>query len=88
MAKQHGSTTLSGLAQFAISAVTYSAEPLERSPAPEAHGVYMGDLYVDTCPEAYNLLNKSDLDGKKKASDPAFNLAAQLLAAKLSSIAV
>jgi hypothetical protein len=48
------------------------------------HGVYIGDLYVDTCAEAVAILNKSDLSGQKKASDPAYNLAAQLLAAKLN----
>ena len=51
------------------------------------HGVYIGDLYVDTCREAVALLNKSTLSGKKMASDPAFNMAAQLLAAKLNVIA-
>jgi Prealbumin-like fold domain len=49
------------------------------------HGVYIGDLYVDTCLEAVRILNKSTINtGAKKASDPAFNLAAQLLAAKLN----
>jgi hypothetical protein len=48
-------------------------------------GVYIGDLYVDTCQEAVRILNKSRIDnGKKMASDPAFNMAAQLLAAKLN----
>jgi hypothetical protein len=38
-----------------------------------------------TCQQAVNLLNKSDMNsGKKMASDPAYNLAAQLLAAKLN----
>ncbi|WP_404391560.1 hypothetical protein [Humibacillus xanthopallidus] len=37
------------------------------------------------CAKAVNLLNKSTIDGKKKmASDPAFNLAAQLVAAQLN----
>ncbi|HWQ33932.1 MAG TPA: hypothetical protein VNQ79_13865 [Blastocatellia bacterium] len=36
------------------------------------------------CSKATNILNKSTLSGKKMASDPAFNLAAQLLAAKLN----
>ncbi len=48
------------------------------------HGVYIGDLYVDTCSEAVAILNKTDLNGKKQSSDAAFNLAAQLLAAKLN----
>jgi hypothetical protein len=37
------------------------------------------------CQKAVNLLNKSTINnGKKMASDPAFNLAAQLLAAQLN----
>ena len=48
------------------------------------HGVYIGDLYVDTCAEGFAVLNKSTLGGKKNAKDPAFNMAAQLLAAKLN----
>ncbi len=34
--------------------------------------------------KAVNILNKSTIDGKKMASDPAFNMAAQLLGAKLN----
>lgn len=49
------------------------------------HGVYIGKLFVDTCQEAVRLLSKQDvLTGKQKSSDPAFNMAAQLLAAKLN----
>jgi hypothetical protein len=45
----------------------------------------IGDLNVDTCLEAIAILDKSDIvSGKKMASDPAYNLAAQLLAAKLN----
>jgi hypothetical protein len=47
-------------------------------------GVLIGDLFVDTCAEAVQLLDKSTLSGKKMASDPGFNLAAQLLAARLN----
>jgi hypothetical protein len=36
------------------------------------------------CAKAVNILNKATLNGKKSASDPAFNLAAQLLAAELN----
>jgi hypothetical protein len=37
------------------------------------------------CPKAVNLLNKSTIDGKKKmASDPLFNMTAQLVAAQLN----
>ena len=48
-------------------------------------GVAIGDLFVDTCTEAVRLLNKSTVTtNKKMASDPAFNLAAQLMAARLN----
>jgi hypothetical protein len=47
-------------------------------------GILIGDLFVNTCAEAVNILSKSDLNGTKRASDPAFNLAAQLLAAFLN----
>jgi hypothetical protein len=47
-------------------------------------GIWFGALYVDTCSEAVALLNKSTLSGKKVASDPAFNMAAQLMAADLN----
>jgi hypothetical protein len=48
-------------------------------------GVLIGDLFVNTCLEAVRILNKSTVNNaKKKSSDPAFNLAAQLLAAKLN----
>ena len=48
------------------------------------HGFYLGTLYVDTCAEAVSLLNKSTLNGKKSASDPIFNMTAQLVAALLN----
>jgi Prealbumin-like fold domain len=49
-------------------------------------GFFVGDLYVDTCVEARQLLDKRPVSGsnKKTASDPAFNLAAQYVAAKLN----
>ena len=49
-------------------------------------GVALGSsLTLTTCVKAVRILMKSTVDtGAKKASDPAFNLAAQLLAAKLS----
>jgi hypothetical protein len=44
-------------------------------------------LYQLNCVQAVNLLNKSTIDtGQKKASDPAFNLAAQLIAAELNLV--
>jgi hypothetical protein len=51
------------------------------------HGVFIGDLYVDQpCTEAVPILDKREVgvNGKKQASDPAYALAAQLLAAKLN----
>ncbi|MFQ2100475.1 hypothetical protein [Aeromonas sanarellii] len=49
-------------------------------------GVYIGNLFVDTCQEAVRILSKQDVgSGKQKSSDPAFNMAAQLLAAKLNA---
>jgi hypothetical protein len=51
------------------------------------HGVFIGKLYVDnTCLEAVPILDKREIGvrGKKMASDPAYNLASQLLAAKLN----
>jgi hypothetical protein len=48
-------------------------------------GVLIGNLFVDTCQEAVRILSKQDVaTGKSMASDPAYNLAAQLLAAKLN----
>ena len=48
----------------------------------------IGDIDGDpalTCVQAVRLLSKSDMNtGTKKASDPAYNLAAQLIAAKLN----
>ncbi|MBA4180761.1 MAG: hypothetical protein C0506_09255 [Anaerolinea sp.] len=45
----------------------------------------IGTALIDTCEEAVSLLNKTPISGTKKAAnDPAFNLAAQLLAAKLN----
>ena len=50
--------------------------------------ILIGDLVVDTCIEAVRILNKQTVDtAKKMASKPAFNLAAQLLAAKLNIVA-
>lgn len=47
-------------------------------------GVSIGDLFVNTCPEAIAILDKSTLGGTKMASDAAYGLAAQLLAARLN----
>jgi hypothetical protein len=64
----------------------------------EPAGIEIGDLILHgstatpeeapNCTEAERILNKSAINsGKKLARDPAFNLAAQLLAAKLNSVA-
>jgi len=50
-------------------------------------GIWVGDLFVDTCQEAVAILSKSDLAGNKRASDPMYNMAAQLLAAQLNVVA-
>ena len=50
-------------------------------------GFYIGDLFVNTCTEAYNLLNKSDTNGKKQASLPEFNFASQATAYQLNLLA-
>ncbi len=48
------------------------------------HGSTATPNRAPDCTKAVNLLNKSNFAGKKMASDPAFNLAAQLLAAQLN----
>ncbi|HJU57155.1 MAG TPA: SpaA isopeptide-forming pilin-related protein [Actinomycetota bacterium] len=48
-------------------------------------GFLTGDVFVDACNEAVSLLDKRAINtGKKMASDPAYNLAAQYVAAKLN----
>jgi len=44
----------------------------------------IGNLNVNTCVIGVEILNKSDRSGKKFASDPAYNMAAQLTAAALN----
>jgi hypothetical protein len=63
----------------------------------EPNGITIGTLTLHggatknsspDCAKAVNILNKTTIDGaKKKASDPLFNMAAQLLAAKLNIVA-
>jgi Prealbumin-like fold domain len=53
-------------------------------------GIVLGDLTLHgaDCVKARNILDKTTIDGKtKKSSDPLFNMAAQLLAAKLNVVA-
>lgn len=47
-------------------------------------GVLMGELSVDSCQQAVNLLQRLDLQGFEHPDDPAYALAAQLLAAQLN----
>ena len=47
---------------------------------PQGDGV--DPLVIDTCAEAVKILNKQQLNNSKSASDAAYGLAAQLLAAK------
>jgi len=76
-------SSCSGGRQAPILDQTLASFPI--APGQTTSGVYIGDLYVDTCLEAVRILNKSRIDtGRKMASDPAFNMAAQLLAAKLN----
>ncbi|MBI4904573.1 MAG: hypothetical protein HY820_13105 [Acidobacteria bacterium] len=61
---------------------------LDQTLAAAGGSFLIGDVVVDTCLEAVALLNKSDISsGKKRANDAGFNLAAQLLAAKLNIVA-
>jgi hypothetical protein len=51
--------------------------------------IRIGDLDVNTCLEAIRILNKSTVNnGRKMASDAAYGLAAQLLAARLNVLAL
>ena len=63
---------------------------LDQTLAAAGSGITIGTLTLRSgdCAKAVKLLDKSTVDtGKKMASDPAFNLAAQLLAAKLNLVA-
>jgi hypothetical protein len=61
-------------------------------PSPFAPGVNLGNLNINNCLDAVSILDKRSLDraagkknrGPKAAGDPAFNMAAQLLAVKLN----
>src|SRR5207253_8808692 len=47
--------------------------------------VGVGNVTLSTCKDGMSILNKSDIkSGKKMSSDPAYNLAAQYLAAALN----
>ena len=59
-------------------------DPIPTPLPPIVSGVTFGTLHINTCQEAVNILNKSTVGGVKKASHPAYNMAAQLLAVKLN----
>src|SRR5262249_38417460 len=67
---------------------------LEDTLALAGGSILLGDLSVNSCAIAVDILDKRKIkdpaivgDGKKAASDPAFGLAAQLLAADLNVVA-
>jgi hypothetical protein len=47
-------------------------------------GAYLGGAQINSCAKGGSILDKSTFAGVKKASDPAYNMAAQLLAVKLN----
>jgi len=62
----------------------FPPDPLP-SPLPAiTTGVIFGSLQINSCQRAINILDKSTIGGVKKASHPAYNMAAQLLAVKLN----
>ena len=81
--KNHASCKASNGGQDPVLDETLALFPI--ADGESTHGFFVGDLYVDTCSEAVALLNKSRIDnGKKQASDPAFNFAAQYVAYQLN----
>ena len=71
------------LSQFGLGA-GFPPDPLPNPLPAITNGVTFGSFQINTCQEAINILNKSTAGGVKKASHPAYNMAAQLLAAKLN----
>lgn len=49
--------------------------------------IQIGDLTVDNCEDAVDIVSKRDLSGTNRANDAAYGLAAQLLAAELNLVA-
>jgi hypothetical protein len=63
------------------------ADPLVVSALGGSYNTFTGvilALHAGDCANAVSLLNKTPIGGKKASSDPAFNLAAQLIAAELN----
>jgi hypothetical protein len=84
--KNHASCKTSSGKQTPVLDQVLATFPIE--PGQTTHGFYVGTLYVDTCAEARNLLDKKPAGavgkGKKAANDALINLAAQYVAAKLN----
>jgi len=81
--KNHASCKTSSGKQAPVLDTTLAQFPIESGQTKP--GFFVGTLYVDTCTEAVRLLDKSTVTSNKKmASDPAFNAAAQFVAAKLN----
>lgn len=63
-------------------------DPVLQETLDAAGGITLGDLTLtgseDDCPAAVNILSKRDIDGNNMASDGAYGMAAQLLAALLN----
>ncbi len=84
--KNHASCKTSGGNQAPVLDQVLATFPIESGQTKP--GFYVGTLYVDTCAEARNLLDKKPAGtvgkGKKAANDALINLAAQYVAAKLN----
>ena len=76
--KNHSSCKTSKGNQTPILDQTLASFPIASGQS--THGFYVGTLYVDTCKEAYALLDKTTLNLKKVASDPEWNFASQYTA--------
>ena len=72
------------LSTFGVSGPASPPSPLP-SPLPAiTNGANLGGAQVKTCQNAVKILDKTTFAGVKKASDPAYNMSAQLLAVKLN----
>jgi hypothetical protein len=73
------------LSTFGLSAPAVPTLPLPNPLPAITNGAYLGSsAQINTCSKATNILDKSTFGGVKKASDPAYNMSAQLLAVKLN----
>lgn len=83
--KNHASCKSSGGNQSPILDQTLARFPTAKGQ--KKPGFYVGKLYVDTCAEAYALLDKSTLDGQKASDNAAWAFAAQYTAYLLNLMA-